>query len=294
VRQLKISTSKLTRRTDNISRYFTEVERRHILSPDEEFKVSVLAYQGDETAIEQLIYANLRFVVSVAKQYAGQGLILDDLICQGNIGLCDAARSFDPTRGFRFITYAVWHIRKEILYYLNSDNRQIRIPQNVINDLSKLRRADETILQDKGRYGTLDELQEELSRLGSDRTIEHINRISLAEPRGIALESNDIDDASSPIDWLSVDSDTSDFCAAHDLSKTVNIALTRLSIIQRDIVISRLGIGGREPESFSTISKRYDRTQEWARALYAKSLKLMRVRLLDAKLTSDKIINCEI
>ena len=294
MRQLKISTDRLTRRTENTSRYFTEVERKKILSSDEEVRIGRLAQEGDENAIHVLIQANLRFVISVAKQYSNAKVPLDDLICQGNIGLCDAARSFDPSRGFKFISYAVWHIRKEILYYLNSDNRQIRIPQNVLNDLSKLRRANETILQDKGRYGTLDELQEELSRLGSDRTIEHINRISLAEPRGIALESNDIDDANSPIDWLSVDSDTSDFCVSHDLSNTVNIALTRLSIIQRDIVISRLGIGGKEPESFSTISKRYDRTQEWARALYAKSLKLMRVRLLDAKLTSDKIINCEI
>jgi RNA polymerase primary sigma factor len=160
VRQLKITPDRLTNRTDNISRYFTDVSGRPMLGPEEEFSIGLRAQEGDEEAIEMLISSNLRFVVSVAKQYAGTGILLEDLICQGNIGLCDAARMFDPTRGFKFISFAVWHIRKEILAYLNSDHRTVRIPQNVLNDLTKIRRADETILQEQGRYGTADEFEE--------------------------------------------------------------------------------------------------------------------------------------
>lgn len=294
MRQLKISTDRLTRRTENTSRYFTEVERKKILSSDEEVRIGRLAQEGDENAIHVLIQANLRFVISVAKQYSNAKVPLDDLICQGNIGLCDAARSFDPSRGFKFISYAVWHIRKEILSYLNSDYRVVRVPQNVLNDLTKIRRIDESLLQHQGRPGTPEELEVELEKIGKPMTVDHIKKIAFADALGIPLESNDPDQPNAPIDWLHNEYTASSIVDTLDLDEVVKIALSRLTIIQQDIVVRRLGIGGIIPENFSTISERYDRTPEWARALYTKSLRIMKSKLNRANLTQDKILNHEI
>ncbi len=294
MRQLKISTDRLTRRTENISRYFTDVERKQMLSSDEETRISRLAQAGDEKAINALIQANLRFVISVAKQYSNAKVPLDDLICQGNIGLCDAARSFDPSRGFKFISYAVWHIRKEILSYLNSDHRVVRVPINVLNDLAKIRRIDESLLQYQGRAGTPEELEVELEKLGRTMTVDQIKKITFADALGIPLESNDPDQPHAPIDWLHDEYNTSSIVDTLDLEEVVKLALSRLTIIQQDIVVRRLGIGGIIPENFSTISERYERTPEWARALYTKSLRIMKSKLNRANLTHDKILNHEI
>ena len=294
MRQLKISSGKLTKRTENISRYFTDVERQPILSHTEETQIGMLAQQGDEAAIEKLISANLRFVVSVAKQYYGQDAIFEDLVCQGNIGLCDAARTFDPTRGFKFISYAVWHIRKEILLYLNSDSRTIRVPSNILTDAVKIRRANEQILQEEGRPGTFDELQEVVLKMGKDFTIDRIKRVTLAsDAKGIPLESDNPDDPLSPIDWLSGELSTTALTDQSDLNTAAEIALSRLSNIQRDVVSRRLGIGGDEPDTFSTIAAKYERTPEWARMVYVRSLKIMRAKLNRSQLTHDKVINCE-
>lgn len=293
MRQLKITPDRLTTRTDNISRYFADVSGRPMLSSEEEFKIGLRAQEGDEEAIEQLISSNLRFVVSVAKQYAATGVLLEDLICQGNIGLCDAARMFDPTRGFKFISFAVWHIRKEILSYLNSDHRTVRIPQNVLNDLNKIRRADESILQEEGRYGTAEELQDAVSKMGKDFTIDHIRRVTGADTRSVPLESDNPDEYGAPIDWLSSGTTTTQFTDESDLSEMTKIALSRLTNVQRDIVIRRLGINGDEPETFSTISRRYERTPEWARSIYTKSIRIMQVRLRSSKDAIDRVLTHE-
>ena len=293
MRQLKITSDRFTTRTDNISRYFTDVSNRPILSADEEFNIALKAQAGEEDAIEQLISSNLRFVVSVAKQYASTGVLLEDLICQGNIGLCDAARMFDPARGFKFISFAVWHIRKEILSYLNSDHRTVRIPQNILNDLNKIRRADETILQEEGRYGTADEIQEAISKTGKDFTTDHIRKVTNADTRSVPLESDNPDEYGAPIDWLSSGETTTQYTDEYDLGEMTKLVLSKLTSVQRDIVSRRLGINGDEPETFSTISGRYERTPEWARALYVKSIRIMQVRLRSSKLTIDRILNHE-
>ena len=293
MRQLKITPDRLTNRTDNISRYFTDVSGRPILGSEEEFNIALKAQEGDEEAIEKLISSNLRFVVSVAKQYASTGVLLEDLICQGNIGLCDAARLFDPTRGFKFISFAVWHIRKEILAYLNSDQRTVRIPQNVLNDLTKIKRADETILQEQGRYGTADELQEAISRTGKDFSIDHINRVTSADTRSVPLESDNPDEYGAPIDWLNSGTITTQYTDESDVSEMAKIALSRLTGVQRDVVVRRLGINGDEPETFSTISNRYDRTPEWARSIYMKSIRIMQIRLRSSKASIGRVLDHE-
>jgi RNA polymerase primary sigma factor len=293
VRQLKITPDRITNRTDNISRYFTDVSSRPILSAEEEFSIGLRAQAGEEEAIEKLISSNLRFVVSVAKQYAATGVLLEDMICQGNIGLCDAARMFDPTRGFKFISFAVWHIRKEILMYLNSDQRTVRIPQNILTDLGKIRRADESILQEEGRYGTDEELQEAIAKTGKDFTVDHIKRITSADTRSVPLESDNSDEYSGPLDWLSSGSTATQYTDESDLSEMATLALSRLNSMQRDIVIRRLGINGKDPETFSTIASRYERTPEWARSLYTKSIRIMQIRLRSSKDLIGRVIDHE-
>jgi RNA polymerase primary sigma factor len=294
VRGLKIAQDRLTQRTENTARYFTEVEHTPLLTADEEYKIGVRAQNGDEAAIQQLISANLRFVVSVAKQYSSQAVQLDELICQGNIGLCEAARLFDPSRGFKFISYAVWHIRKEIIYYLNTYYRSIRIPQNIILDTTKVKKINELILQEKGRYGTAEEIHEEFIKFGKNVTVDYISKLTHADSNRVSLESNDPDVVISPIDWLSGSIDTTDLVDASDLTRTVNIALSKLTTIQRDIVTRKLGIGYDHPEALSTIAASHDRTPEWARQMYIKALKIMKVRLASVNLTQDRIINNEI
>lgn len=294
MRQLKISGDKLTPRTSNISRYFNEVEKNPMLSADAEFELACLAQKGDEEAIQKLISANLRFVVSVAKQYSSVKIPLEELISQGNIGLCDAARIFDPTRGFKFISYAVWHIRKEILLYLNSDSRVVKLPQNIITDLARIKRLDEKFLQDEGRSGTFEEIQEELSKIGKDMSIDNIKRVIYADTKSIPLESNDPEDSFSPVDWISGELVSSSIVDEQDLKTTVVVALSKLNSIQRDIIARRLGISSGVPETFSTISETYDRTPEWARQMYDRSLKIMRAKLSRGRFTRDRVLNNEV
>ena len=288
MRQLKISSEKLTIRTDNISRYLTEVSGKKLLSPDEEYRIGLLAQQGDERAIEALVNANLRFVVSVAKQYSSTGALLEDLICQGNIGLCDAARLFDPSRGFKFISFAVWHIRKEILMYLNVNGRTVKLPQNVVNDLAKLRKIDNTILQTEGRYGTPEELQEAAVELGKNYSVEYIKTAVRSDVKPISLDADEQDDQYSPLNWLSSGSSPTHLTDEQDLAKTVNMVLSGLPEIERDVVARRMGIGYPEPETFSTIGERYGRTSEWTRLLYNKAIRRLKMRL-----RRDRVIKSE-
>lgn len=278
MRQLKISAERITQRSENTRRYFNEVEKCQILTPDEEFNLGMLSKEGNERAIEKLISANLRFVISVAKQYSGTSIQLEELISQGNIGLCHAARTFDPTRGFKFISYAVWHIRKEILMYLNSDYRMIRIPQNVLTDITKIKRANEAILQEEQRPGTSDEIQEILEKLGNSISAKNIEKIDHISMHGIALESSDIEDSLSPIDWLSSEDSASQIVDHLDLSVFSTTVLKSLTNTEKDIVIRRLGIGMKEPESLITIAERYDRTPEWARSIYSRAIRKLQTR----------------
>jgi RNA polymerase primary sigma factor len=283
VRQLKISADKLTRRSDNTSRYFNEVDRRPILSAEEEFKIAMRAKDGDARALEKLVTSNLRFVISVAKQYSGSGAALDDLICQGNIGLCDAAKTFDPTRGFKFISYAVWHIRKEILQYLNNQNKLVRTPTNVLNDLSKIKKADEVILQREGRSGTIEELEEVISQQGKEVASYKIKSALEVDLMAIPLEPTGPDDLFSPIEWLGGEFNTTQLTDEWDRIEIIKIILEKLQPIEQKILTLKLGLDGSEPESFKTIGEKMDKSTEWARNIYLRSIRKLKVKLRKSK-----------
>lgn len=161
IKEFKIQNS-FTNRTPTLSRYLTDVSRYPILSIDEEIELTTRAQMGDEQAKQRLIESNLRFVISVAKQYVNQGVELEDLIMEGNLGLINAIEKFDPTRGFKLSTYAVWWIRQAILQSLADKGRTVRLPINQVGLLMRVRKAMQAYMQQYGRPALPDELAEKL------------------------------------------------------------------------------------------------------------------------------------
>src|SRR2546425_6199606 len=162
MRQLKISKSITNRESQSLEKYLQEIGKVDLISPEEEVKLALLIRQGDQRALDRLTKANLRFVVSVAKQYQNQGLTLPDLINEGNVGLIKAAQRFDETRGFKFISYAVWWIRQSILQALAEQSRIVRLPLNRVGALNKIGKAVNQLEQKNERLPNADELAEQL------------------------------------------------------------------------------------------------------------------------------------
>src|SRR6201747_1548735 len=170
MRQLKISKQITNRESQSLDKYLQEIGKVDLLTPDEEVELAKRIKEGDQIALEKLTKANLRFVVSVAKQYQNQGLSLGDLINEGNLGLIKAAQRFDETRGFKFISYAVWWIRQSILQALAEQSRIVRLPLNQIGTLSKIHKSASKLEQDFERQPTPEELAEDL-----ETTVEKIS-----------------------------------------------------------------------------------------------------------------------
>src|ERR1700744_1408064 len=162
MRQLKISESITNRETASLNQYLSDIARIPMVTPQEEVILTQKIREGDQAALERLTTANLRFVVSVAKQYQSSGLTLGDLINEGNLGLVKAAKRFDETKGFKFISYAVWWIRQSILSAINEQSRMIRLPLNKVGDLSKITKAASQLEQQYERQPTPEELAESL------------------------------------------------------------------------------------------------------------------------------------
>src|SRR5574344_109800 len=160
MRQLKITQSITNRASAALDKYLVEIGREDLISTDDEVELAQRIHKGDKKALDKLVQANLRFVVSVAKQYQNQGLSLNDLINEGNLGLIKAARKFDETRGFKFISYAVWWIRQSILQALAEQSRIVRLPLNQVGSLSKVNQICNRFEQENERQPSLDELAE--------------------------------------------------------------------------------------------------------------------------------------
>src|SRR3954470_10898106 len=168
MRQLKITKSITNRESQSLEKYLQEIGRVDLISPEEEVKLAVRIKQGDQRALEKLVKANLRFVVSVSKQYQNQGLSLPDLINEGNFGLIKAAQRFDETRGFKFISYAVWWIRQSILQALAEQSRIVRLPLNKIGAINKINKTMSALEQELEREPSYDEVSEALDMLPQD------------------------------------------------------------------------------------------------------------------------------
>lgn len=267
--------NRITSTSDNLSRYFNEISKYEILSPEREAELAFKAKNGDQKAKELVLKSNLRFVVSVAKSYESGNSPLEDLISEGNKGLVEAIETFDPSNGFKFISYAVWHIRKEILVYLNNHSRSIRIPSNVNQEMRRYRALEESFISYNGREPSLDEMLEIIKNPDfnvhlSNSTIETIKN----NPVSVPLENygNENDDVVSPINWVSSSDNTDSIVVNNDMKRIVLSVLSELTPMERQITILKYGLGeSNEEMSYKSIGEKLERSAEWARGVSKKA-----------------------
>ncbi len=274
MRQLKISKQITNRESQSLEKYLQEIGRVDLISPDEEVELAKLIRQGDQKALERLATANLRFVVSVAKQYQNQGLTLGDLINEGNLGLIKAAQRFDETRGFKFISYAVWWIRQSILQALAEQSRIVRLPLNQVGTLNKIVKAFSKLEQEFEREPTAEELAIIL-----EMTVSEVENSLKVSGRHISVDAPLADgEDSSLLDVLRDDEAAKPDNALIDesLSKEVEYALMVLTTREADVLRYFFGLGGRQPLTLEEIGTNLGLTRERVRQIKEKSIRRLR------------------
>ncbi|MCE3226309.1 MAG: polymerase sigma factor, sigma-70 family [Bacteroidetes bacterium] len=274
MRQLKISKSITTRDSASLDKYLAEIGRHELISAEEEITLTKQIREGDGTALEKLVVANLRFVVSVAKQYQHQGLSLTDLINEGNLGLIKAAKRFDETRGFKFISYAVWWIRQAILQAVAEQSRVIRLPLNKIGALNKIKNAGAILEQDLERPVSANEIAEALDMSESEVTL-----TLLASSSHLSTDSNfSAKDDLTLLDVIynPLDPKPDDELIASSLLTEINRVLETLTEREREVVVLFYGIGTGAPFSLSEIGDRFELTRERVRQIKEKAIKKLK------------------
>ena len=268
MRQLKITPS-VTARDRTVNQYLSDINRLPMVTPEEETELAVRIQAGDDAAFKRMVEANLRFVVSVAKQYQNRGLDLLDLVNEGNIGLMKAALKFDPTRGFKFVSYAVWWIRQQILQALSEQGRLIRLPLNQVGVLTKIGRARGEFLQENEREPTDEELATlvDISPAKLSDCILNDNRsLSLDYPMGEDQTESLIDilpDTSAP----SADKELE----TESLRKDIEMVMAVLNEREREVLKLSFGIGC-QAQSLEEIGENMDLTRERVRQLKMKAI----------------------
>ncbi len=274
MRQLKIVKQITNRESQSIEKYLQEIGKEDLLTADQEVDLAQRIRQGDQEALERLTKANLRFVVSVAKQYQNQGLSLNDLINEGNLGLIKAALRFDETRGFKFISYAVWWIRQSILQGLAEHSRIVRLPANKVGALNKLKQTFAQLEQEFEREPTPEEVAE-VMEISPDEVGDYIKtggrHISLDAPIGAEEEGTMMNimrdkDSKSPESGLISDS----------LKKEVKRILNALSPREAIILSHFFGLNGNDYLSFEEIGQKLNLSRERVRQLKEKAIKKLR------------------
>ncbi len=275
MRQLKITKSITNRESQSLEKYLQEIGKVDLLTPEEEVDLAKRIKQGDQMALEQLTKANLRFVVSVAKQYQNQGLSLSDLINEGNLGLIKAAQRFDETRGFKFISYAVWWIRQSILQALAEQSRIVRLPLNKVGSLNKINRAFSQLEQEFER----DPSAEELANALEISTSEVETTLGVAA-RHISVDAPFVEgEDNSLLDVLENNKtpDTDRHLEYSDsLRREIERSLSTLSPRQADVVKLYFGIDLEHPMSLEDIGNRFDLTRERVRQIKDKAINKLR------------------
>ena len=273
MRQLKITKSITNRESASLDKYLQEIGKEELISVEEEVELAQRIKKGDRIALEKLTKANLRFVVSVAKQYQNQGLSLPDLINEGNLGLIKAAEKFDETRGFKFISYAVWWIRQSILQALAEQSRIVRLPLNQVGSLNKINKAFSKFEQENERKPSAEEVADSLE-LSKDK-IEDTLRVS---GRHISVDAPFVDgEDNSLLDVLeNKDSPIADNnLLSESLRKEVDRALCTLTERERDIIKLFFGIGIPEM-TLEEIGDRFGLTRERVRQIKEKAIRRLR------------------
>ena len=276
MRQLKIVKQVTNREVASLDKYLQEISREGMISADEEVELAIRIKAGDQRALEKLTRANLRFVVSVAKQYQNQGMTLPDLINEGNVGLIKAAERFDETRGFKFISYAVWWIRQAILQALAEQACIVRLPLNKIGTINKLNRAFSELEQKNERPPSAEELAEFMGVSVSD-----VKQSLQSNGRHVSMDAplTEGDESSSSLyDVLpNTYSDTPDLDLVKDsLRKDIERSLSTLTSREGEVVRLYFGLNGRYPLTLEEIGDKFDLTRERVRQIKEKAIRRMK------------------
>lgn len=275
MRQLKITKSITNRESQSLEKYLQEIGKVDLLTPEEEVELAKRIKQGDQTALEKLTKANLRFVVSVAKQYQNQGLSLSDLINEGNLGLIKAAQRFDETRGFKFISYAVWWIRQSILQALAEQSRIVRLPLNKVGSLNKINKAFSELEQNYEREPSADELAALL-----EIPTEEVETTLGVAARHVSMDAPFVDgEDNSLLDVLenphSPKTDQ-DLEYTESLRLEIERSLSTLTDRQMDVIKLYFGIGVEHPMSLEDIGDKFGLTRERVRQIKDKAINKLR------------------
>ena len=276
MRQLKITKQVTNRETASLDKYLQEIGKVDLISAEEEVELAKKIREGDLKALERLTKANLRFVVSVSKQYQNQGLSLPDLINEGNLGLIKAAQRFDETRGFKFISYAVWWIRQSILQALAEQARIVRLPLNKIGIINKVNKAFAKLEQDLGRTPTIDELADllEVSNADVKQSIANTGRhVSMDAP----LKEGD-EGSSSMYDVLQnpESNNPEKDLIAESLRSEIERSLSTLKMREADVIRLYFGLAGQPPMTLAEIGLRFDLTRERVRQIKEKGIRKLK------------------
>ncbi|MFD2530183.1 sigma-70 family RNA polymerase sigma factor [Polaribacter marinaquae] len=274
MRQLKITKQVTNRETASLDKYLQEIGKVDLITADEEVELAQLIKAGDQRALEKLTKANLRFVVSVAKQYQNQGLTLPDLINEGNLGLIKAAKRFDETRGFKFISYAVWWIRQSILQALAEQSRIVRLPLNKIGSINKINKMYAFLEQENERPPSAEEIAKKL-----DMTINDVKESMKNSGRHVSMDAPLIEGEDSNLyDVLnSGESPNPDRVLLHEsLRIEINRALETLTPREADVVKLYFGLGEHQPMTLEEIGETFDLTRERVRQIKEKAIRRLK------------------
>jgi RNA polymerase primary sigma factor len=274
MRQLKITKQVTNRETASLDKYLQEIGKVDLITADQEVELAQRIKAGDQLALEKLTKANLRFVVSVAKQYQNQGLTLPDLINEGNLGLIKAAKRFDETRGFKFISYAVWWIRQSRLQALAEQSRIVRLPLNKIGSINKINKMYAFLEQENERPPSAEEIAKKL-----DMTISDVKESMKNSGRHVSMDAPLIEGEDSNLyDVLNTgDSPNPDRVLMHDSLKIEIIrALETLTPREADVVQLYFGLGEQHPMTLEEIGETFDLTRERVRQIKEKAIRRLK------------------
>lgn len=273
MRQLKITKAITNRENASLDKYLQEIGHEELISAEEEVELARRIKTGDRKALEKLTKANLRFVVSVAKQYQNQGLSLPDLINEGNIGLLKAAEKFDETRGFKFISYAVWWIRQSILQAIAEQGRVVRLPLNQVGSVNRINKVLSKFEQENERRPSVDEIADK-----TDLPHEKIEDVLKVNTRQVSVDAPMADgDGTSMIDFMQSDSDSStdEELLKESLRAEITSALSVLNDRERNVIEAFYGIN--QPEcTMEEIGKKYGLTRERVRQIREKAIRCLK------------------
>jgi RNA polymerase primary sigma factor len=275
MRQLKITKSITNRESQSLEKYLQEIGKVDLITPEQEEELARRIREGDQAALERLTKANLRFVVSVAKQYQNQGLTLSDLINEGNLGLIKAAKRFDETRGFKFISYAVWWIRQSILQALAEQARIVRLPLNQVGSLNKINKAFSRLEQEYERAPSAEELAEALE-VPEEKIKESLNVAGRHVSVDAPLSTNE--DGGTLIDvMVNTESERTDSGLMNEsLQREIERSLSTLTDKEREIIRLFFGIGMNHGLTLEEIGSKFNLTRERVRQIKEKAIRRLR------------------